>query len=127
MIVTMLLLVSTASLMFPNYSMGAALTSVYSIPTNNIANTVGSYEIIFTTATTGLIDGIQIAFPSSFVPIPSPFYAHFDVSSPVLLNTIGIGAGTLSSNVKDSTASTSYNYIHCNVSCKRSSRDSNKT
>jgi hypothetical protein len=66
-------------------AMAAALTSVSTQPTSNIVTTKASYEILFTTATTGTIKTVTIAFPTGF-----------DVGSVSLIEKSGIGAGVLS-------------------------------
>jgi hypothetical protein len=62
------------------------LTNVSIVPTNNIVNTRGTYDIFFKTATTGTIKIIHMTFPTGF-----------DVSSATkLIERSGIGAGILS-------------------------------
>jgi hypothetical protein len=68
-------------------AMAATLTSVGSVPTSNVVTTKASYEILFTTATTGIIKTIAIAFPTGFL-----------VDSAILIERSGIGQGTLSAN-----------------------------
>ena len=65
--------------------MAASLTNVVTPPTNNIATIKANYEIIFTTATTGTIKTISIAFPQGF-----------SITSAILIERSGIGAGSLS-------------------------------
>jgi hypothetical protein len=61
-----------------------ALTSVFVKPSNNIVNTVATYEITFNTATTGTIKTITLAFPSGY----NTFGAK-------LIERSGVGAGTV--------------------------------
>lgn len=73
----------------------ARLTGVGVIPSNNIANTRTTYDIIFTTATTATIKTIEMSFPSDF-----------DVRfifgpNPRVIEKSGIGSGSLS-NPSDS-------------------------
>ena len=87
----LLVLTATSSLFLLNVkpAMAASLTSVVTPPSNNIATIKANYEIIFTTATTTTTaDGIKtitIAFPQGF-----------SITSAILIERSGIGAGSLS-------------------------------
>lgn len=63
---------------------GAALKSQSAIPSNNIVSTISTFEILFTTATTGTIQSIEIVFPSGY-----------DVAGAKVIERIGIGVGTI--------------------------------
>jgi len=63
----------------------AALTSVIVEPTNNLFGLESHYVVVFTTATTGTIKTIAITFP-----------AGFGVGTTKLIESSGIGAGTIS-------------------------------
>ena len=67
---------------FPNnpVAMAAPLTNVIVNPTNNIVTTIATYEITFTTGTTGTIKSLQIDFP-----------VFTDISSSKLIERSGIG------------------------------------
>jgi hypothetical protein len=68
-----------------NSAMAAgALASVFVKPSNNIVNTVATYEITFNTAITGTIKTITLAFPSGY----NTFGAK-------LIERSGVGAGTV--------------------------------
>src|SRR5215471_19632293 len=67
-------------------AMAAALTGVSTPPTSNVVTTKVSYEILFTTATTGTIKTVVIKFPS------------FNVGSALLIERSGIGPGTLAAS-----------------------------
>src|SRR5437867_13327732 len=69
------------------HAMAAALSGVRSQPTSNIATTKASYEILFTTATTGTIKTVTIAFPAGYV-----------VGFAILIERAGIGAGGLAAS-----------------------------
>jgi hypothetical protein len=64
--------------------MAAALIGHSTEPTNNLVTLKATYEVLFTTATTGTIKTITIAFPTGFG------------ISPILIDRSGIGAGVLS-------------------------------
>jgi hypothetical protein len=64
---------------------GAGLTNLAIVPTNNIADTSTTYNILFNTASTGKIKTIDIEFHTSF-----------DVSSAILTDKSVIGSGSLS-------------------------------
>jgi hypothetical protein len=50
------------------HAMAAALTNVRTQPTSNIVTTKATYDILFTTAaTTGTINTVTIAFPTSIL------------------------------------------------------------
>jgi len=66
-------------------AMAAGLTGIAIVPTNNIADTSTTYNILFNTATTGKIKTIAIEFHTSF-----------DVSSAILTDKTVIGSGSLS-------------------------------
>jgi hypothetical protein len=83
-ILLVLAITSSLSIITIKSALAAALSNLVSQPTNDIVTIKASYEILFTTATTGLIKTITIAFPSGFV------------LSPILIERSGIGAGTLS-------------------------------
>jgi hypothetical protein len=85
----LLVLAGTSSLFHLNikHVMAAALTSPFSQPTNNVATIKASYEILFTTATTGTIKTITIAFPTGFSVTPA-----------ILIERSGIGPGSLSAS-----------------------------
>ena len=53
------------------------------VPSNNIVNTKTTYDIIFTTATTGTINEIHVTFPSIIQPPTT------------LIERVGIGPGIL--------------------------------
>jgi len=62
------------------------LTSVKVLPSSNLVTTRSTYNIFFTTATTGTIKTIEMNFGS-----------NFDISSATkLIENVGIGSGTLS-------------------------------
>lgn len=64
------------------------LNGIAILPTNNIVNTRGTYDILFNTATTGTIKTITMSFPSGF-----------DVSAATRwIERSGIGSGSLSSS-----------------------------
>ncbi len=63
----------------------APLRSQAAIPSNNIVSTTSTYEITFNTATAGQIRTIEIAFP-----------AGYNVAGTSLIETAGIGSGTIS-------------------------------
>lgn len=62
----------------------APLRSQAAIPSNNIVSTTSTYEILFTTATTGTIKTIEIAFP-----------VGYSIVGTGVVERIGIGAGTI--------------------------------
>ena len=70
---------------FPNspVAMAAPLRNVIVNPTNNIVNTIATYEITFMTGTTGTIKSLQIDFP-----------VFTDISSSKLIERTGIGRGS---------------------------------
>jgi hypothetical protein len=61
------------------------LTNVFALPTDNIFSSKSYYSIAFTTATTGTIKTIEMAFP-----------AGFNVASAKLVQVQNIGVGSLS-------------------------------
>jgi hypothetical protein len=63
----------------------APLRSQAAIPSNNIVSTTSTYEIGFNTATAGQIRTIEIAFP-----------AGYNVAGTSIIETAGIGTGTIS-------------------------------
>jgi len=62
-----------------------ALTNVFALPSNNLFKGTGFYNIGFTTATTGTIKTIEITFP-----------AGFNVAGAKLIQSVGMGAGSIS-------------------------------
>jgi hypothetical protein len=68
-------------------ALAAPLVTPGSQPTSNIVTTKASYEILFTTATAGTITTITMAFPPGF-----------SVTSAILIERSGIGAGALSAS-----------------------------
>jgi hypothetical protein len=68
-------------------AMAAGLTGVRILPTNNVVTIKASYEVLFTTAVTGTIKTITVAFP-----------ATYSVLSAVLIERSGIGVGSLSAS-----------------------------
>jgi hypothetical protein len=68
-------------------AIAAPLKGVYTLPTNNTANMKSSYEVLFTTATTGTIKTINIAFPN-----------HTNTQFANLIEREGIGPGSLLSS-----------------------------
>jgi hypothetical protein len=86
----LILVISVTAMIFSlqvHTAMAAPLITPLSEPTSNIVNTKASYEILFTTATTGTIKTITVAYP-----------AGFSVGAAKLVERIGIGAGTLSAS-----------------------------
>jgi hypothetical protein len=73
------------------------LSSVFSQPTNNIVSTMTTYQITFTTATTGTLKTITISFP------PGYDFSSFRLTE---VNGIGPGATTLSGTTLVYTIST---------------------
>jgi hypothetical protein len=71
---------------FVRPAMAGFLTNVNLVPTNNLVNTVSSYDIIFTTATTATIRDIKIEIK----PIPAII-----MPGVILIEASGIGPGTL--------------------------------
>lgn len=69
-----------------NVAYAASLTGVYSSPSSTIANRGSQFAIQFTTATTGTISSIELAFPEG---------TNFSVTD--VFEVQNIGAGTLSS------------------------------
>ncbi len=67
-----------------------SLTSVSVIPSNNIANTRTTYDIMFTTTTSAKIKTIEMSFPSDF-DVRFTFGPN-----PKLIEKSGIGSGSLS-------------------------------
>jgi hypothetical protein len=63
-------------------AVAAALSNIASQPTNDIVTVKANYEILFTTATAGIIKTVAISFPGGFI------------LSPILVERSGIGAGT---------------------------------
>lgn len=61
--------------------------TVVALPSNNLIITTANYDILLTTAKAGIISKIEVTFPEKFV-----------VSNATMLETIGIGAGSLSKN-----------------------------
>jgi hypothetical protein len=87
-----LCLLSTVSLLLllndtVTLTTAAPLKSPSSQPTSNIVATKASYEILFTTATQGAIKTIVMGFPTGF-----------SVGSAILIESSGIGPGTLSAS-----------------------------
>lgn len=76
-----------AAFIHTDYAMAAALTSVRSQPTSNIVTTIASYEILFTTGTTGKMKTVTMAFPAGYV-----------VGSAILIERAGVRAGGLSAS-----------------------------
>ena len=62
-----------------------ALTNVFALPSNNLYKGTGFYNVGFTTATTGTIKTIEITFP-----------AGFSVAGAKLIQSVGMGAGSIS-------------------------------
>jgi len=77
----------TTSFVDVKHVMAASLTGVRTQPTNNIVTINASYEVLFTTATTGTIKNITMAFP-----------AGYSLLSAILIERNGIGAGSLSAS-----------------------------
>jgi hypothetical protein len=61
----------------------APLTSQSAIPSNNLVTTTATYEILFTTATTGVVKTVEITFP-----------VGYNVAGTKLLEREGIASGT---------------------------------
>jgi hypothetical protein len=80
-------MVCTTALVDIKHAMAASLTGTRTQPTSNIVTTKASYEILFTTATTGTIKTVTIAFPAGYTVGPA-----------ILVERAGIGAGGLSAS-----------------------------
>ena len=61
----------------------APLTSQSAIPSNNILSTTATYEILFATATTGVVKTVEITFP-----------VGYNVAGTKLVEREGIASGT---------------------------------
>jgi len=86
-VLIVLSMITSAGFIDVKHAVAAALLGVRSQPTSNIVTTKASYEILFTTATTGTIKTVTIEFPTGF-----------DVGSVSLIERNGIGAGVLSAS-----------------------------
>jgi hypothetical protein len=64
-----------------------SLSSVFAIPTNNILNTITTYDIKFKTGTAGTIKEVDVSFP-----------AGLDISRSKLIEVSGIGSGSISTS-----------------------------
>ena len=73
------------------------LTSQSAIPSNNILSTTATYEILFTTATTGILKTIEIMFP-----------AGYNVAGTKLVEREGVASGTTDCYGKQSSI---YNWL----------------
>jgi hypothetical protein len=103
---TLGILVIFPSFLSVNFVLAAgSLSSVFAISTNNIVNTITTYDIKFKTGTTGKIIEVDMSFP-----------AGFDISRGKLIEVSGISPGH---NIHE----WSDNYIQCKFSSSCTGRN----
>ncbi len=83
---------------FPYLALAAPLT-IFTSLSSNIVNTNSSYQIEFTTATSGTIKTVDIGFPD-----------HYNTQFAKLIETAGIGPGSLSVNLGTSPYNSTIRY-----------------